>query len=312
MPGFSRQVDRKHMQRAVELARSSRAEEDKRIHPLVGAVIVHPSGKEISFGFRGMKTRGNHAEQEALIGIRDDALDGAIVYSTLEPCTFRGKQMPCCHRLLNRGIKEVVIGMLDPNREIRGMGWWKFEEAGISVRNFDADLVKKIREMNKDFIADQLGYGIRIEEIVPENGEPIHVTQEHRLGQLELKVKRGKAILRGTYTNRPPAGHRLRLFQKRDVFVFPQAPINFDFDRENRLWECNETWFSKKYEGSSCEIVIADLSEDLMVTTSFYSRVHSELASKLKDESDAWVGIPVNPEPTGLKVLDRLRVQFDE
>ena len=126
--------DESLMRMAVELSKRSLDEDDGRIHPKVGAVIVHSSGEVISSGYRGQHTAGNHAEQEALDGIRDDVVAGAVVYSTLEPCTFRGKQTPCCLRLLDRGVSEVVIGILDPNPDIRGKGWWKFEERGVKVR----------------------------------------------------------------------------------------------------------------------------------------------------------------------------------
>ena len=127
---ISSERDRELMELAVNLSRKSRAEDDGRVHPFVGAVIIHPNGSIISSGFRGQHTPGNHAEQEALVGIPDDVVTGAVVYSTLEPCTIRGKQTPCCLRLIDRNISEVVIGILDPNRDIRGMGWWKFEDAG--------------------------------------------------------------------------------------------------------------------------------------------------------------------------------------
>src|SRR5580704_8482587 len=105
--------DQQLMRMAVNLARQSRAEGDGRIHPMVGAVIAYPNGEVISTGFRGRYTPGNHAEQEALVGINEDVVAGAVVYSTLEPCTFRGKQTPCCLRLIDRAISEVVIGILD-------------------------------------------------------------------------------------------------------------------------------------------------------------------------------------------------------
>jgi diaminohydroxyphosphoribosylaminopyrimidine deaminase/5-amino-6-(5-phosphoribosylamino)uracil reductase len=133
---MNRDKDEKLMRMAVDLSKRSRAENDQRVHPMVGAVIAHPNGEIISTGFRGQYTPGNHAEQEALVGIREEVVAGAVVYSTLEPCTFRGKQTPCCLRLMDRSVSEVVIGILDPNPDIRGRGWWKFQEREIKVRTF--------------------------------------------------------------------------------------------------------------------------------------------------------------------------------
>src|SRR5579862_2091354 len=154
--------DEELMRMAVDLSKRSRAEDDGRIHPRVGSVIAHPNGEIISTGFRGRYTPGNHAEQEALIGLNEDVVAGAVVYSTLEPCTFRGNQTPCCLRLIDRGISEIVIGILDPNPDIRGRGWWKFEEHKIRVRNFAGELVEEIREMNQEFINYQLGPGLMV------------------------------------------------------------------------------------------------------------------------------------------------------
>jgi len=67
------------MRLAVDLSRQSRSEGDGRIHPMVGAVIAHPNGKIISTGFRGRYEPGNHAEQEALVGIKEDVVAGGAV-----------------------------------------------------------------------------------------------------------------------------------------------------------------------------------------------------------------------------------------
>ena len=48
--------DEKLMRMAVGLSKRSRAEDDGRIHPMVGAVIAHPNGEIISTGYRGRYT----------------------------------------------------------------------------------------------------------------------------------------------------------------------------------------------------------------------------------------------------------------
>ena|SRR5437773_1205297 len=117
---IERTRDRELMKLALGLSKRSRAEDDGRIHPFVGAVIAHPNGSIISGGYRGRYTPGNHAEQEALIDIDEDVTAGTMVYTTLEPCTFRAKQMPCCHRLLDRRVSEVVIGILGSQSRYSG------------------------------------------------------------------------------------------------------------------------------------------------------------------------------------------------
>src|SRR5262245_38196221 len=298
---ISRERDRELMRLAVDLSKKSKAENDGRVHPFVGAVIVNPDGVIISSGHRGQHTPGNHGEQEALVGIRDDVVKGAIVYSTLEPCTFRGKQTPCCLRLIDRNISEVVIGILDPNRDIRGMGWWKFMERGIRVRTFDQEFVEEIRALNAVFIDDQFGPGLVITEVQPAGSDAIAVTEDHRAGRAFVQVRTSGVVVRGLYRTRPPAGHRIHLFVRRDTSYYPQAPIDFRYDRDNRMWECPSAWLLPLPAGIDNEIVIADLSEDLMVAVRHYSDVYKALQEKMGHS--AWVGIQMDPEPPGFKKL---------
>jgi pyrimidine deaminase RibD-like protein len=302
--------DRELMERTVDLSRKSISETDGRNHPLVGAVIATSEGHIIAEGFRGQSTPGNHAEQEALLTVnRNDVVSGAVVYSTLEPCTVRGKQEPCCSRLLERSIAEVVIGILDPNPDIRGRGWWKFEERGVKVRNFDYDLVKVIRELNRDFIEYQHGLGILITEIIPTGCDPISVEPDHRTGKKVLTVANEHIAIRGRYNIHPSRGDQLTLFVRRNGRYYPQMPINFDLDKENRTWQCPRAYISGKLkvEGATQaqdpinEIIIARLSDDLIPLVRHYGTVHHETRK--------WIGIDMKPQPPGLEVLASIIVK---
>ena len=146
-------LDRKFMEKAIEEARKSQAEEDNRVHPRVGVVIVK-DGKELAVAHRGEQEEGEHAEFTAMEKkLADTEIAGATVYTTLEPCTSRNHpKVPCAVRLIERKVKRVVIGMLDPNPKISGKGVHKLREANIAVELFPHDLMSKIEEMNRDFI----------------------------------------------------------------------------------------------------------------------------------------------------------------
>jgi pyrimidine deaminase RibD-like protein len=146
-----RDLDRKFMERAVEAARKS-ASEDDRVHPNVGVVVVK-NGKELATAHRGEMAPGDHAEFTALEKkLLGDVVAGATVYTTLEPCTTRKHpKWPCADRLIERRVKRVVIGMLDPNPEIRGKGYQRLRNANIGVDLFDDDLKAEIEEMNREF-----------------------------------------------------------------------------------------------------------------------------------------------------------------
>lgn len=299
------------MRMAVDLSKRSRAEDDGRIHPKVGAVIAHQNGEIISTGYRGRYTPGNHAEQEALVGINEDLVAGAVVYSTLEPCTFRGKQTPCCLRLIDRCISEIVIGILDPNPDIRGRGWWKFEERKIKVRNCAQQFVEEIREMNRDFINYQLGPGLMVTALQPEGAATeIVVNEHHRARRETLEVRRGRFSVKGTYQRRPSRGDSISMFVQFNRTYYPQAPIDFGFDHENLLWRCPSVWLgSKAMQGSSeYEIIVARLSEDLRVSTRHYNTVNRVMRDKHKLDN-IWIGIEMDSEPPGFERLASLTLR---
>lgn len=142
------------MHRAIELAKQC-VSEPGRISPKVGAVIER-DGEVLGEAFRGELGTGEHAEYTLLEGkLADVALAGSTLYTTLEPCSSRSKpKVPCADRIVERGVRRVVIGMLDPNRRILGTGHWRLRGARVEVALFDADLMTLVEEMNRDFIRE--------------------------------------------------------------------------------------------------------------------------------------------------------------
>ena len=86
-------------------------------NPPVGAVIVK-NGVLLGSGWH--RAAGQpHAEREALADAVEnhgrDAVRGATVYITLEPCSTHGRTPPCTQGLIDAGVARVVYACVDRN-----------------------------------------------------------------------------------------------------------------------------------------------------------------------------------------------------
>ncbi|HEY4373402.1 MAG TPA: bifunctional diaminohydroxyphosphoribosylaminopyrimidine deaminase/5-amino-6-(5-phosphoribosylamino)uracil reductase RibD [Burkholderiales bacterium] len=126
--------DQTYMQRALELA--ERGLYTTTPNPRVGALIVK-EGQIIGEGWHA-RAGEPHAEvfavQDAQKRHGADAVRGATIYVTLEPCSHHGRTPPCADLLVREGIGLVVAAMEDPNPEVAGRGFGRLREAGIDVR----------------------------------------------------------------------------------------------------------------------------------------------------------------------------------
>ena len=113
------------MRRAMALAAGVRATTSP--NPWVGSV-VEPGGFEGATQPPG----GPHAEVVALRAA-GQAARGATLYATLEPCAHTGRTPPCVDAIVDAGIVRVVVGVEDPDEQVRGAGIRALRAAGVQV-----------------------------------------------------------------------------------------------------------------------------------------------------------------------------------
>ncbi len=127
------------MARAVARAEHSRLLAPP--NPWVGCVVVADDGTSWEGGTQ--RPGGPHAERVALAAAGARAA-GATLYTTLEPCTFRGRTGPCVDAVIGAGVSRVVIAVLDPDPRVEGQGVAALRAAGIEVSvGAGAELVER-------------------------------------------------------------------------------------------------------------------------------------------------------------------------
>lgn len=141
---------KKLMKRCIKLAQKS--EGCVSPNPLVGAIVFDDDFRIISEG-RHEKYGENHAERNAILNAKED-LKGKSIIVNLEPCSHYGKTPPCADLIIEKGIKRVIVGMVDPNIKVAGNGIKKLKEAGIEV--VTGVLEKECAELNEIFLKNHI------------------------------------------------------------------------------------------------------------------------------------------------------------
>lgn len=121
-----------YMQRCISLG--LKGGKDVLSNPMVGAVLVH-NDRIIGEGYH-QKYGGPHAEVNAINNVKDidkSLIAQSTLYVSLEPCCIFGKTPPCTQKIIDSGIKKVVIGCLDPNPHMNGKSLEILAAHGIEV-----------------------------------------------------------------------------------------------------------------------------------------------------------------------------------
>lgn len=142
-------IDETYMSRALQLARNGYGRVSP--NPMVGAVVV-ADGRIIGEGYHRQWGQA-HAEVNAIASVSDadrPLLRESTIYVTLEPCSHYGKTPPCSKLIIETGIPRVVVGCLDPFKEVSGRGIKMLREAGVEVTT--GVLEKECQWLNRRFM----------------------------------------------------------------------------------------------------------------------------------------------------------------
>lgn len=148
------ELDERYAKMAIEAAKKSTPEDDKP-HPKVGAVAVK-HGQPLGVACRTAvetsgRKNGQHAEFRLTSALSGGDLEGATIYTTLEPCLNRNEpKVSCVDRLISVKVARVVIGALDPDH--RGNGLRKLAKSpNIEVALFPAALRADAHELIREW-----------------------------------------------------------------------------------------------------------------------------------------------------------------
>ena len=192
------------MRRALFLAESNLGATSP--NPSVGAVVADSATGEIIASAVTARGGRPHAEVLALREAGSRAR-GAIMFTTLEPCSHFGATPPCAHTIADAGISLVVYGSLDPDMRVSGRGLTFLETHAVQA-------IRGAFAKEADWI--NLGHALRVTERRPfvqiklaidadgrvplGTGKPVWVTCEAARDQAHLMRARADAILVGRKT----------------------------------------------------------------------------------------------------------------
>lgn len=141
------------MQISVNEAKKCQSEKSsEKITPKVAAIAVK-NGEILAKAYRGEGNPGAHAEYILLNKLGNIDYSEITIYTTLEPCTKRNHpKIPCANRLVEKNINKIIVGMLDPNPEILGKGYYEFRQKNIPFELFENDYMHELENLNIEFL----------------------------------------------------------------------------------------------------------------------------------------------------------------
>jgi len=322
-------IEEKYMMRCIELAKKGLGTTYP--NPLVGSVIVY-NNKIIGEGWH-LKAGMPHAEVNAIQSVSNQSLlKDSTIYVSLEPCSHFGKTPPCADLIIEKGIKNIVIGSLDPNPKVAGKGVIKLKEAGCNV--VENVLKKECDELNKRFFT----YHIKKRPfitlkwaqtqdgfIAPKNKEinkPVWITNKQSRQLVHKWRAEEQAILVGTKTvldDNPSLTTRdwqgnspIRIILDRNLKI-PAESLVLDgnvqtiiitekksVNRENLIFETIN--FSNEISNQICDLLYRYKIQSVIVEGGAKT-IQTFIDTNLWDEARAFTGKSIFKEGTKAPVL---------
>jgi len=123
-------------------------------NPLVGCIIVK-RGKVIGRGFH-KKAGQDHAE---IIAIKQASskINNSTMYVNLEPCSHWGKTPPCTEKIVESGVREVIIAQHDSNVLVDGFKELKFRGVKSKIGILEKE-AKKLNEIYLKYMKKKLPF----------------------------------------------------------------------------------------------------------------------------------------------------------
>jgi diaminohydroxyphosphoribosylaminopyrimidine deaminase / 5-amino-6-(5-phosphoribosylamino)uracil reductase len=309
-------------------------------NPLVGAVLVK-NDHVLATGYHHGFGR-EHAEVNVIGNLNNEKnAKGATLYVTLEPCNHYGKQPPCSKKIVEAGIKKVVIGQIDPHEIVSGQGIKYLESHGVKTKviggtEYLNEAYNFFNKYHRPFVT--LKYAMSIDGKINETGQKrtILTGNEAQIDAQKLRLC-NQAILIGANTLRidhPQLTVRIKNLPHppiRIILIRDVNQINFEetlFKLPGEIWLLSNKKLLKKTKVNVENFVSSEWTADKIIQLLIKKEVQSLLveggsnihaqfitagfADKIVTYiSPVILGGAALPVDTGQRLLQQMHYKFD-
>ena len=134
---------KKYMELTIKLAEKAKGLTSP--NPMVGCIVVK-RGRIVGKGFH-RKAGTEHAEVLALNEAGKKAVNSTL-YVNVEPCSHWGRTPPCTEKIVESGVREVIVAMKDPNHLVDGFKELKFRGLKTKI----GILEKEAKRLNEVYL----------------------------------------------------------------------------------------------------------------------------------------------------------------